>query len=91
MGFTPWKAEQPLRHIKLQEKKEGKDEKHTGKLFRKNLQIKVLAIEIMEEAQSNLEETGNPSILKNYFSSRTDPSIFALIASVLLDPSNKIN
>ena len=34
------KAKQPLRGMDLQEKEEKKDEKHTGKLFRKNLQIK---------------------------------------------------
>ena len=48
----------------------------------------VLAIEIMQEAQSNLEEKVNPSILKD-FSSRTDPSIFTSTAPVLLDRSNE--
>ena len=33
----------------------------------------VLAIEIMQEPQSNLEKKVNPSNLKDYFSSRTDP------------------
>ena len=32
----------------------------------------VLAIEIMQESQSNLEEKVNPSVLKDDFSSRTD-------------------
>ena len=36
-------------------------------------------------AQSNLEETVNPSISKDDFSSKTDPSIFRLIAPVLLN------
>ena len=36
-------------------------------------------------AQSNLEETVNPSILKDDFSLRTDPSTFTSIAAVLLD------
>ena len=49
----------------------------------------VLAIEIMYEPQSNLEEKVNPSILKGDFSSRTDPSTFKLVAPVLLDQSNK--
>ena len=49
----------------------------------------VLAIGTMWEHQSNLKEKVNPSILKDYFSSRTDPYIFALIAPVLLDQSNK--
>ena len=38
------------------------------------------------KAQSNWEEKVNPSILKDYFSSRADPSI---IEPVLLDRSNK--
>ena len=42
-----------------------------------------------KEPQSNLEETVNPSILKDDFSSRTDPSIFTSIKPVLLDYSNK--
>ena len=33
-------------------------------------------IEIMIEPQSNLDENVNPSVLKDEFSSRTDPSIF---------------
>ena len=49
----------------------------------------VLAIEIMSEAQSNLEEKVNPSILKDDFSSRTGPSIFTTITLVLLDWSNE--
>ena len=28
LGFTPWKAEQPLQAMELQEKEEEKDEKH---------------------------------------------------------------
>ena len=36
----------------------------------------VLAIEIMKEPQSNLEEKDNASILKDNFSSKTVPSIF---------------
>ena len=49
----------------------------------------VLAIEIMKEPQSDLKEKVNPSILKDYFSTRTDPSIFISIAPVLLDQSNE--
>ena len=49
----------------------------------------LLAIEIMEEPQCNLEERVNPSILKDNFSSRTDLSIFTAIAPVLLDQSNE--
>ena len=49
----------------------------------------VLAIEIMQEPQSNLEDKVNPSILKVDFSSRTDPSIFTSITPVLLDWSNE--
>ena len=45
----------------------------------------VLAIKVMQEPQSNLEEKFNPSILKDYISSRTDPSIIKSIAPVLLD------
>ena len=39
LGSTPCEAEEPLRHTESQEKK-YKYEKHTGKLLRKNLQIK---------------------------------------------------
>ena len=42
----------------------------------------------MYKSQSNLEEKVNPSILKDGFPSRTDPSIFTSIAPVLLDRSN---
>ena len=48
-----------------------------------------LAIEIMLELQSNLEEKVNPSILKDDFSSRTDPFIFTSIALLLLEWSNE--
>ena len=41
----------------------------------------------MLEANSNLEEKDKPSILKDDFSSRTDPSIFTSIAPMLLDGS----
>ena len=47
----------------------------------------VLAIEIMP--QSNLENKVNPSILKDDFSSRTNPSIFTLIEPLLLDRPNE--
>ena len=49
----------------------------------------IFAIETMQEPRSSSEETDNPSILKNYFSSRTNPSIFISIAPVLLDQSNE--
>ena len=49
----------------------------------------VLAIEIMWKPQSNLEEKVNLSILKDDFSSRTDPSIFTSIEPLLLDLSNE--
>ena len=42
----------------------------------------VLAIEIMQVPQSNLEEKVTPSILKDDFSSKTDPSIFTSIAKI---------
>ena len=42
-------------------------------------------------SQSNLEEKVNHSILKDYFSSRTDPSIFTSTAPVFLDQSNTIS
>ena len=41
--------------------------------------------------KSNLEEKVNPSILKDYFSSKTDPPVFTSIAPVLLDQSNEIS
>ena len=40
LGFTQWKAEQPLRGMKLQEKEAEKRLQHTRNLFRKNLQLK---------------------------------------------------
>ena len=48
-----------------------------------------LVIEIMQECQSNLKEKDNPSILKEDFSSGTDPSIITSIVPVLFDWSNK--
>ena len=39
MGFTLHKAEQPLQGMVLQEKKNRKRLKHTGNLFRMNLQL----------------------------------------------------
>ena len=44
--------------------------------------------EIASPVAKNLEEKVNPSILKDNFSSKTDPSIFTLIAPVLLDQLN---
>ena len=41
------------------------------------------------EPQSNLGEKVNPSILKDYFSSKTDPSTYTSVAPLLLDWSNK--
>ena len=49
----------------------------------------VLAIDMMYDSKSNLEEKVNPSILKDDFSSRTDPSLFTSIAPVLLDWPNE--
>ena len=49
----------------------------------------VLAMEIMSEPQSNLGKKVNPSILKDDFSSKTDPSIFISIAPVLSDHLNE--
>ena len=49
----------------------------------------VLAKEIMHEPQFNLEKKVDSSILKDDFSSRTDPSILTSIAPELLDQSNK--
>ena len=40
LAFTPYKAEQPLRGIELQEKKYKKRLQHTENLFRKDLQLK---------------------------------------------------
>ena len=48
-----------------------------------------LAIEIMQEPQSHLEERDSPSILKDDFSSRTNQSIFTTMAPMLLDQSKK--
>ena len=41
------------------------------------------------KASIQLRREGHPSILKYYFSSRTDPSIFRSIKPVLLDWSNE--
>ena len=51
----------------------------------------VLAIEIMSEPQSNLEEKVDPSILKNNISSRAYPSIFTSIETVLLVKQNQLS
>ena len=48
-----------------------------------------LAIEIMQEPQSNGKKKNNPSILKYDFSSGTNSCILTSIAPVLLDWSNK--
>ena len=45
----------------------------------------VLAIELMQEPQSNLEENYSSGILKNDFSSRANPTIFKSITPQLLD------
>ena len=42
MRFAPFKAEQPLLDVGLQEKGLKKDEKYFGRLFTKNLTIKVV-------------------------------------------------
>ena len=42
-----------------------------------------------KKSQSNLEEKVKPIILKDVFSSRTDPSIFTLIAPAFLDWPNE--
>ena len=39
LGFTPYKAEQPLQGMELKKKKQ-KRLQHTGNVFRKNLQLK---------------------------------------------------
>ena len=44
----------------------------------------VLAIGIMQELQSNLEDKGNHNILKDGFSSRTDPSFLQVFLSLNL-------
>ena len=45
----------------------------------------------MQEPQSNSEEKVNPRILKDDFSSRTDPPIFTLTEPLLLDWSKETN
>ena len=49
----------------------------------------VLAIEAVQEPQSNLEEKDNPSISKVDFPLRADLFIFTSIAPELLDRSNE--
>ena len=70
----------------------GRFKKIQSNLRRKKLQrtIKspvfleaVLAIETMQEPQSDLEEKVNPSVLKDDFFSRTDQPILTSIAPVL--------
>ena len=48
-----------------------------------------LRADLTIETIQTLKEKVNPSILKDYFSSRKDPSIFTSIAPMLLDPSNE--
>ena len=40
LGFTPYKAEQPLQDMELQVKRNTKKLRHTGNLLRKNLRLK---------------------------------------------------
>ena len=40
LRFTPWKAEEPIRDMELQEKEEKKIKSKQEKLFRRNLTIK---------------------------------------------------
>ena len=40
LGFTPWKAEEPLRGMELGKKKMLKIKSKQNKLFRRNLKIK---------------------------------------------------
>ena len=49
-----------------------------------NTPIFLEAVLAMQEPQSNLEEKVNPSILKDDFSTRTDPSTFTSLELVLL-------
>ena len=49
----------------------------------------VLEKETMQMLQSNLEEKGNPSILKYDFSSKTYPSIYTSVTPQLFDWLNK--
>ena len=55
-----------------------------------NTPIFLEAVLAMQEPQSNLEEKVNPSILKDDFSTRTDPHIFISIAPVLLTSQTKL-
>ena len=50
---------------------------------------RVLAIETMQESQSNLQEKDSHNILKDDNSSKADPFIFKPIAPELLDWSNE--
>ena len=79
------------RHRAISE--ERKKEKRLQKEGKKtpNFLEALLAIEIMLELQANLEDKVNPSILKDDFSSRSDPSIFKSKAVVLLDWSDETN
>ena len=47
--------------------------------------VSVLVTKTTEDLQSNLGEEDSPKILKEEFSSRTQPSILISIALVLLD------
>ena len=42
LGFTSWKAEQPLWSMELQKKRSAKKLKHTGNLFRKKPQFPII-------------------------------------------------
>ena len=44
LAFTLCEAKQPLRGLGLQEKEEEKDEKDTGKLFRKSITKEVFTL-----------------------------------------------
>ena len=59
--------------------------------FIERIKAPIYLRQFVYDSQSNLKEKVNHSITKDDFYSRTDPSIFILIAPVSLDWSNKMS
>ena len=87
LGFTTCKAEQPLQSMELQEKKSTIRLKHTGSLFRKNLQLKM-------SVNSRLQTTKIIGQRKTFYKQRIPKSSCASKETVDIDilvPSRNVD
>ena len=78
-----------LRNLSITGRASSEERNSIKRIKAPNFLEAVLAIEILQEPQSNLEGKDNPTILKDDFPSRKDPSFFTSKAPVLLDWSSK--